>query len=186
MPSWDESKRQQNIKDHGLDFEGADAIWDNFTITREDIREDYGEERLVTFGILDGEVVVLVHTERDDDMPSSLYARQRSMKRAITLKSPKTTPAKTVDPANPPWSEAMLGPPVLRRGRGRQNAPTKVLTTIRLDADVLAFFRAQGRGYQTRINDELRAVKERGLTTRSSGRAEKRRRALPTTRRRAA
>jgi uncharacterized DUF497 family protein len=68
MPSWDESKRQQNIKDHGLDFEGADAIWDNFTITREDIREDYGEQRLVTFGILDGELVVLVHTERDDDM----------------------------------------------------------------------------------------------------------------------
>jgi uncharacterized DUF497 family protein len=67
MPSWDESKRQQNIKDHGLDFEGADAIWDNFTITREDIREDYGEQRLVTFGILDGELV-LVHTERDDDM----------------------------------------------------------------------------------------------------------------------
>ena len=62
------SKRQQNIKDHGLDFEGADVIWDNFTITREDIREDHGEERLVTFGILDGEVVVLVHTERDDDM----------------------------------------------------------------------------------------------------------------------
>jgi len=68
MPSWDESKRQQNIKDHGLDFEGADAIWDNFTITREDIRKDYGEQRLVTFGILDGDVVVLVHTERDDDM----------------------------------------------------------------------------------------------------------------------
>jgi hypothetical protein len=68
MPSWDESKRQQNINDHGLDFEGADAIWDNFTITREDVREDYGEQRLVTFGILNGELVVLVHTERDDDM----------------------------------------------------------------------------------------------------------------------
>jgi uncharacterized DUF497 family protein len=68
MPSWDESKRQQNINDHGLDFEGADAIWDNFTITREDVREDYGEQRLVTFGILDGELVVLVHTEHDDDM----------------------------------------------------------------------------------------------------------------------
>jgi uncharacterized protein (DUF4415 family) len=61
----------------------------------------------------------------------------------------------------------MLGPPVVRRGgRGRQQAPTKVLTTIRLDADVLAFFRAQGRGYQTRINEELRRVKERGQGTR--------------------
>ncbi len=68
MPSWDEAKRQRNIETHGLDFEGADAIWDNFTVTREDIREDDGEERLVTFGILGGEIVVLVYTDRDDDM----------------------------------------------------------------------------------------------------------------------
>jgi uncharacterized protein (DUF4415 family) len=91
------------------------------------------------------------------------------MKRVITLKSPKTISAKDVDPSNPPWSEEMLGPPIVRRGRGPQKAPTKVLTTIRLDADVIAFFRAQGRGYQTRINEALRRVKERGLTTRSSG-----------------
>jgi len=68
MTSWDEPKRRSNIKDHGLDFEGAEAIWDNFTITREDTREDYGEKRLVTFGLLNGEEVVLVHVDRDDDM----------------------------------------------------------------------------------------------------------------------
>jgi uncharacterized protein (DUF4415 family) len=62
----------------------------------------------------------------------------------------------------------MLGPAILRRGRGPQKSPTKVLTTIRLDSDVLAFFRAQGRGYQTRINEALREVKERGITTRSA------------------
>ena len=68
MTSWDEPKRRSNIEDHGLDFEGAETIWDNFTITREDTREDYGEKRMVTFGLLGGEVVVLVHTDRDDDM----------------------------------------------------------------------------------------------------------------------
>lgn len=68
MSSWDEPKRRRNIKDHGLDFEGSDAIWDNFTITREDTRADYGEKRMVTFGLLDGEVVVLVHVDRDDEM----------------------------------------------------------------------------------------------------------------------
>jgi uncharacterized DUF497 family protein len=68
MPTWDESKRHRNIKDHGLDFEGVDAIWDNFTITREDIRESYHEERFVTFGLLEGVVVVLVHANRDDDI----------------------------------------------------------------------------------------------------------------------
>jgi uncharacterized protein (DUF4415 family) len=90
------------------------------------------------------------------------------MKLATTLKSPKTTSNRRVDPDNPPWSEEMLGPPVLKRGRGPQKAPTKVLTTVRLDADVLAFFKAQGSGYQTRINDELRKVVAKGLTTRST------------------
>lgn len=78
------------------------------------------------------------------------------MKRAITLKSPARAP-KRIDRDNPPWSEEMLGPPVVRRGRGKQVAPTKVSTTIRLDADVLAYFRSTGDGYQTRINDALRA-----------------------------
>ena len=68
MPFWSESKRRRNIKLHGMDFEGAEAIWDNFTITREDIRENYGEKRMVTFGLLNGEAVVLVHTDRHDDM----------------------------------------------------------------------------------------------------------------------
>jgi uncharacterized DUF497 family protein len=68
MASWNEHKRRKNIQRHGLNFEGAEAIWDNFTVTREDTREDYGETRLVTFGILNGEVVVLVHVDRDDDM----------------------------------------------------------------------------------------------------------------------
>jgi uncharacterized DUF497 family protein len=45
MPSWDEAKRLRNIKSHGLDFVGAEAIWDNFTVTREDLRQDYGESR---------------------------------------------------------------------------------------------------------------------------------------------
>lgn len=64
MTTWDEAKRRRNIKDHRLDFVGCEAIWDNFTITREDIRQAYGEKRLVTFGLLEGTVAVLVYTER--------------------------------------------------------------------------------------------------------------------------
>ena len=64
MTTWDEPKRLKNIEDHGLDFVGCDAIWDNFTITREDTREDYGEKRLVTFGLLESNAVVLVYTDR--------------------------------------------------------------------------------------------------------------------------
>ncbi|CAK7068699.1 MAG: hypothetical protein DELT_01775 [Desulfovibrio sp.] len=34
--------------------------------------------------------------------------------------------------------------------------PVKEMTTIRLDADVLAWLRSQGKGYQTKINSILR------------------------------
>jgi uncharacterized protein len=67
MPTWDERKRRRNLRLHGLDFFGADAIWDHFTVSREDTRDAYGEARWVTFGLLGGEVVVLVHTERNDE-----------------------------------------------------------------------------------------------------------------------
>jgi len=50
--------------------------------------------------------------------------------RAITLKSTKTTLNKRVDPDNPPWSEEMLEPPVFKRGRGPQMAPTKILKRL--------------------------------------------------------
>jgi len=86
------------------------------------------------------------------------------MKRAITLNPPSTRSAKTSDPDNPPWREEMLGPPVVRRGRGPQRSPTKVSTTVRLDADVLEYFRATGPGYQTRINDALRQAMKRKVS----------------------
>jgi uncharacterized protein (DUF4415 family) len=44
----------------------------------------------------------------------------------------------------------------LRRHRGPQKAPTKVLTALRLSPDVVAFFKATGKGWQTRIDDALK------------------------------
>jgi len=41
--------------------------------------------------------------------------------------------------------------------------PLKKPVTLRLDADVLAWFKKDGRRYQTRINKALRAVMEREM-----------------------
>lgn len=51
--------------------------------------------------------------------------------------------------------------------RGKYYRPTKTSTTVRIDSDVLAWLRGQGRGYQTRINTILRremlaALKKQG------------------------
>lgn len=52
--------------------------------------------------------------------------------------------------------------------RGRFYRPTKQLKSLRLDSDVLAWFQAQGPGYQTRINRVLRASMLRGLRMRQT------------------
>ncbi len=44
--------------------------------------------------------------------------------------------------------------------RGLKSTPNKAQLTIRVDRDVLAWFKSQGRGYQTRINSLLRAYME--------------------------
>ena len=44
--------------------------------------------------------------------------------------------------------------------RGLRTVMGKTQLTLRLDADVLDWFRAQGRGYQTRINALLRAYRD--------------------------
>lgn len=50
-------------------------------------------------------------------------------------------------------------PPVLQKTlkmRGTQKSPTKVSTTIRLSPDVLAAFKSEGNGWQTRIDTALK------------------------------
>ncbi len=44
--------------------------------------------------------------------------------------------------------------------RGLKPLPPKTAVSLRLDDDVLAWFKAQGPGYQTRINALLRAYME--------------------------
>lgn len=43
------------------------------------------------------------------------------------------------------------------KGRGKQQSPTKISTTVRFDREVLEAFRATGSGWQARMNDALKA-----------------------------
>jgi uncharacterized protein (DUF4415 family) len=58
----------------------------------------------------------------------------------------------------PEWTPEMFAKAVVRRGL--KPPPGKAQLTLRLDSDVLEWFRRQGRGYQTRINALLRAYME--------------------------
>jgi len=66
--TWHEAKRHTNLRKHGIDFKDASAIFDGFTVTSEDTRKAYGEQRLLTLGALHGIVVSITHTERDEQL----------------------------------------------------------------------------------------------------------------------
>lgn len=64
--TWDEKKRQANIKKHGIDFADVPPMFDGDVFTIEDLRFNYGETRYISFGLLQYRVIVVAHTEDDN------------------------------------------------------------------------------------------------------------------------
>lgn len=64
--TWNNAKRQANLKKHGLDFADASLVFAGHTLTRPDTRFPYDEARFSTVGLLGVEVVVIAHTETAD------------------------------------------------------------------------------------------------------------------------
>ncbi len=88
------------------------------------------------------------------------------MKRKITLKKSQTDWARVdaMRDADIDLSDSPVIPPEMFAKalvrRGLKPLPRKAQLTLRVDGDVLAWFKTQGRGYQTRINALLRAYME--------------------------
>ena len=61
--TWDERKRKSNLRDHGFDFADARRVFGGPTVTYEDDRFSYGEQRFITLGLLEGIAVSIAHTE---------------------------------------------------------------------------------------------------------------------------
>ena len=77
--------------------------------------------------------------------------------------SNRVTKSAWVDPDDAPeltdaffeQADEYVGDTLVRRGRPKAASPKQALT-IRYDADVVAAFKATGKGWQTRMNDALR------------------------------
>jgi uncharacterized protein (DUF4415 family) len=89
------------------------------------------------------------------------------MKRATTSRKSRTdmrrvrqlTDANMVkDGDAPEWTPEMFARAVARKGL--KPVPRKALLSLRIDADVIDWFKAQGAGYQSRMNALLRAYME--------------------------
>ncbi len=68
----------------------------------------------------------------------------------------QTTDASLVrDGDAPEWTPEMFARAVARKGL--KPAPKKTLLSLRIDSDVIEWFKSQGVGYQSRMNALLRA-----------------------------
>ena len=63
---WDDAKAAANLRDHGVSFARATAACrDPFAVEWIDDRQAYGEERFILLGMKDGQILVVVYTERN-------------------------------------------------------------------------------------------------------------------------
>jgi uncharacterized DUF497 family protein len=62
---WDEAKSEKNRRERGFGFEVAASIFDGFVIEWSDVRETWGEARVVAIGSAEGFILAVVYTDRD-------------------------------------------------------------------------------------------------------------------------
>ena len=80
---WDEQKNKSNIEKHGIDFCDAQDIFLSKRLSFEDTRQDYGEERAITVGLIGNSVCVVVYTRREETtrIISARKANERERRR---------------------------------------------------------------------------------------------------------
>ena len=88
MPiEFDTTKRATTLATRGLDMARAEEVLAGATLTVEDDRLDYGEERFITIGFLDGAMVILVWTPRDGT--HRIISMRQANERERTLYGPR-------------------------------------------------------------------------------------------------
>jgi uncharacterized DUF497 family protein len=83
---FDPGKRRRTLAQRGLDFMRAIEIFDGSTVDLIDALVDYGEQRMFTFGKLDGRYVIVVWTPRGEArrIISMRYANAREITKHAT------------------------------------------------------------------------------------------------------
>ncbi len=61
---WDEGKARRNLSKHGVSFEFAAGIFSGPVVEHDDLKRDYGEDRIVASGVNLGRVLTVVYADR--------------------------------------------------------------------------------------------------------------------------
>lgn len=131
---WDEAERKVNLRDHGIDFADAKHV----RIPR--------QKRLSASSHFDEQRVM------------KQKSSSRSMKTNLRRLRSMTESDVRISAEHPEFDLKHVARGIVRRGL--KVVPAKASVSLRIDADVLEWFKSGGAGYQTRMNAVLRAFKE--------------------------
>ena len=161
MYEWDENKNAANIGKHGVSFTIASRIFEGRVVTFPDDRFDYGEEREISIGQIDGVLLLtVIHTGRDGKtriisaQPMPMAQKGNAMKKRydkeLSIAELAAMKDEDIDYCDIPelddefWKNARVVDP---------DRTTPV--TLRVKKSVLEVYKAQGKDYQTRMNAVL-------------------------------
>ena len=166
---WDEPKRLANLDKHGLDFADLnESFFDNALVLPSYRKRWRGIGKTIR-GVV---VVVFVTWARKRsassacDRPAetkgnSMPNTKRKGYSARDLREVSNSPELTKEDfaKAKPFAEALPELAAsIRKGRGPNKEPTKKQVSLRLSPQVLDVYKAKGRGWQSRIDEDLRRI----------------------------
>ena len=64
---WDNAKAEANVQRHKISFRAASRVFDDpLVLIEQDLSEDYGEDRFLAVGLVEGLVLAVAFTERGE------------------------------------------------------------------------------------------------------------------------
>ena len=79
---WDDEKNEANGQKHGITFDRAMAVFaDPDRLTVRDDRQDYGETREITLGVIENRIFYVVTTEREGGAVTRIISARKANSR---------------------------------------------------------------------------------------------------------
>jgi len=79
--TWDPRKARANQRKHGVSFEQAARVFsDPLALSKLDDTPGYGEVRWITMGQIDGAILLVAHTDEEDDDGIHIISARKATK----------------------------------------------------------------------------------------------------------
>ena len=76
---WDEKKRKENLRKHGLDFRDAPILFEGPMLVHLDTRAEYEESRWIGIGIIETDSAVVAFTERYNGKTTQIISLRKAL-----------------------------------------------------------------------------------------------------------